>query len=296
MKEPIFTGSGTAIITPFTEEGIDFPALERLLSYQLAGGTDAIIVCGTTGEASTLSYEERSAVNRFCVERVGGRVPVLVGAGSNNTRNAIALAQDAQEAGADGLLVVTPYYNKATQAGLIEHFTAIADSCDLPLVLYNVPSRTGVCCAAETYAALAQHPRILGVKEASGDFHLIQKTRTLCPEDFYLWSGNDEDTAGICMLGGQGVISVAANLLPRTVHRLTRLCARNDFAAAGELQLRLKPLIDVLFCEVNPIPIKTALAMHGLCEERFRLPLCTMQSAHRAELAKVLEAFAADDM
>ena len=206
MKQAIFTGSGVALVTPFTSGGVDYPALEKLLDFQLDRGTDAVIVCGTTGEAATMSYAERMAVIEAVVRRVDGRVPVIAGSGANCTETAIALSRDAVSAGADGLLVVTPFYNKATQRGLVRHYTAVADAAEKPVILYNVPSRTGVKCTAETYAALAQHPNILGVKEAGGDLALIQKTRELCPEDFYIWSGNDDETAPIMLLGGKGVI------------------------------------------------------------------------------------------
>ena len=291
MKSPIFTGSAVAIITPFNRETVDLLALGRLLELQIAGHTDAIVVCGTTGEAATMSYVERMRTIEFTVRQVDGRVPVIAGTGANNTETAITLSKDAARAGVDALLVVTPFYNKATQGGLLRHYTTIADAVDRPMILYNVPSRTGVCVGAETYAALAQHPNIAGVKEASGDFSLIQETLLRCPEDFTLWSGNDEDTAAICMLGGKGVISVAANLVPQAMHDLAAACLRNDCRLAGQLQLQLYPLIKALFCEVNPIPVKTALAMMGLCEERLRLPLCEMTAAHRRRLQEVLEEY-----
>ena len=221
MKQPIFTGSGAAIITPFTSETVDYPALRRLIDFQLLGKTDAIIVCGTTGEAATMSYVERMRAIETTVRHVDGRVPVIAGTGSNSTENAITLSKDAALAGVDALLVVTPYYNKATQLGLVQHYYAIADAVGLPLIVYHVPSRTGVTIAAETYAELARHPNIVGAKEASGDLHLVQRVREICPEDFTLWSGNDEDTAAICLFGGKGVISVAANIVPREMHDLT---------------------------------------------------------------------------
>lgn len=288
MKQPIFTGSGVAIITPFTSETVDYAALRRLLDFQLANGTDAVIVCGTTGEAATMSYAERTRTVEAVVRHVDGRVPVIAGSGSNSTENAIALSKDAAQAGADGLLVVTPYYNKATQTGLVRHYTAIADAADRPVILYNVPSRTGVKCAAETYARLAEHPNIIGVKEASGDFALIQKTRELCPADFYIWSGNDDETAPIMLLGGKGVISVAANIVPREMHGLTAACLAGDFASAGAMQLKLRKLCEALFREVNPIPVKTALAMMGLCEERLRLPLSEIGEENRRHLREAL--------
>ena len=288
MKQPIFTGSGAAIITPFTSETVDYPALRRLIDFQLLGKTDAIIVCGTTGEAATMSYVERMRAIETTVRHVDGRVPVIAGTGSNSTENAITLSKDAALAGVDGLLMVTPYYNKATQAGLVRHYQAVADAVDRPLIVYHVPSRTGVTIAAETYAELARHPNIVGVKEASGNFGLIQKTRELCPEDFYLWSGNDEDTAAVCLLGGKGVISVAANVVPREMHELTAACLRGDFVEAGQMQLKLRRLIAALFCEVNPIPVKTALHLMGYCQDILRLPLCPLSPAHRLLLEETL--------
>ena len=274
MRKPLFTGSGVAIVTPFRNGTVDFNTFGRLLDFQISGGTDAIIVCGTTGEASTMTYGERMRTIEYCVDHVNGRVPVIAGSGSNATSNAIALSRDAERAGADGLLVVTPYYNKATQAGLIRHYTAIADAVTKPVILYDVPSRTGVTIAPETYAELSNHPNINGVKEAGGNLSSIQKTRNLCPDDFSIWSGNDDETAAICLLGGKGVISVVANVAPDRMHQLVRLCLVGDFAAAGKLQLELKELCDVLFCEVNPIPVKTALNLMGMNAGDLRLPLC----------------------
>ena len=288
MKEPIFTGCGTAIVTPFTSDTVDYAALRRLIDFQLANSTDAIIVCGTTGEAATMSYVERMRTIETVVHHVDGRVPVIAGTGSNNTEAAITLSKDAILAGVDGLLVVTPYYNKATQEGLRRHYTVIADLVSRPMILYDVPGRTGVKFAAETYATLSQHPNILGVKEASGDFALIQKTRELCPEDFYIWSGNDDETAAIMLLGGMGVISVAANIVPREMQRLTHLCLDGDFQEAGKLQIKLRKLCEALFREVNPIPVKSALAEMGMCEDRLRLPLCEMGDENRRYLKSVL--------
>ena len=288
MKQPIFTGSGTAIVTPFTNDSVDYPALGRLLDFQLEGSADAIIVCGTTGEAVTMSYVERMRAIETVVRHVDGRVPVIAGTGSNSTENAITLSKDAVLAGVDGLLVVTPFYNKATQRGLIRHYTAVADAVTRPVILYHVPSRTGVRCTAETYAALAKHPNIAGVKEAGGDLALVQKTRELCPEDFYIWSGNDDETAPIMLFGGKGVISVAANVMPREMHELTAACLRGDFTAAGRMQLQLRKLCEALFWEVNPIPVKTALAMMGYCQEVFRSPMCEMEPENRERLRGVL--------
>jgi len=291
VKKPIFTGSAAAVATPFTGSGVDFPALRKHLDFLLENGTDALVVCGTTGEAATMSYEERMETVEAVVRHVDGRVPVIAGTGSNNTENAIALSKDAVSAGADGLLVVTPFYNKATQRGLIRHFAAVADSAERPVILYNVPSRTGVKCAAETYAQLAGHPNIQGVKEASGDLALVQKTRELCPEDFCIWSGNDDETAPIMLLGGKGVISVAANIVPRQMHQLTADCLSGNFTAAGAMQLKLSKLMEALFWEVNPIPVKTALAMMGHCQEILRLPMCEMEPDNRRRLQAVLKEY-----
>ena len=288
MRQPLFTGSGVAIVTPFTNETVNLDALGRLLDFQLQNGTDAVIVCGTTGEATTMSYGERMRTVEFCVEHVDGRVPVIAGSGSNSTETAVSLSRDAQRAGADGLLVVTPYYNKASQSGLIRHYNAVADAVEVPIILYDVPSRTGVTIAPETYAELAKHPNINGVKEAGGKFSNIQKTRNLCPEDFSIWSGNDDETAAICLLGGRGVVSVVANVLPAEMHRLTELCFRNDFAAAGKLQLELKAFCDAMFCDVNPIPVKTALNLLGWEAGPLRLPLCEPGEAALARIRQAL--------
>lgn len=288
MKQPIFTGSGVAIVTPFNRETVDLSALGRLLDFQLENRTDAIIVCGTTGEASTMTYRERMKTIEFCVEHIAGRVPVIAGSGSNSTEVAIALSKDAERVGADGLLVVTPYYNKASQAGLIRHYQVLADAVNVPIILYNVPSRTGVNIAPESYAELAKHPNIIGTKEASGNLSNLQKTRNLCPEDFYIWSGNDDETVPICALGGVGVISVVANIAPAVMHRLVQLCLLNDFEAAGSLQLELKELCDAMFCDVNPIPVKTALNLMGWNAGMLRLPLYEPSDANLKHIRNTL--------
>ena len=290
MKKPLFTGSGVAIVTPFTKETVDLPTLGKLLDFQMKNGTDAIIVCGTTGEASTMSYRERMRTIEFCVDHVDGRLPVIAGTGSNSTENALALSRDAERAGADGLLLVTPYYNKASQAGLIRHFQVIADGVDVPLILYDVPSRTGVTIAPETYAELAKHPNINGVKEAGGNFSNIQKTRNLCPEDFSIWSGNDDETAAICMLGGKGVISVVSNVKPELVHNCCKAWFDGDTAKARELQLEMLPLCDALFCEVNPIPVKYAMNVLGWEAGECRLPLVEPGDAHKEQIEQALQA------
>ncbi len=292
MRNPIFTGSGVAIVTPFNRESVDFPVLGKLIDFQLENGTDAIIVCGTTGEATTMTYHERMRAIEFCVERVAGRVPVIAGSGSNATEVSVALSRDAQRAGADGLLLVTPYYNKASQAGLIRHYNVIADAVSVPCILYDVPSRTGVTIAPETYAELAKHPNINGVKEASGNLSNIQRTRNLCPEDFYIWSGNDDEVVPICLFGGMGVISVVANILPAEMHALVKLCLENDFAAAGKLQLYLKDFCDAMFCDVNPIPVKTALNLLGWEAGDLRLPLCGPSDGNLERIRRTLVQYA----
>ena len=293
MKKPVFEGLATAIVTPFKNGTIDIPTFEMLLDTQLAANVDAIVVCGTTGEAATLSYNERMALIERCVRTVDRRVPVIAGSGTNSTASSIALSKAAQSAGVDALLTVTPYYNKASQSGLVQHFSAIADAVDIPVILYNVPSRTGVGCTAQTYQALAKHPNIAGVKEASDDFDLIQDTLNLCPPDFTVWSGNDGSTAAIMALGGKGVISVAANVVPREMHELTQLCLKNRFLEAGALQLKLHELIRALFCEVNPIPVKAAMELLGLCSGELRLPLCRMSERHLEQLSSALKPFRA---
>lgn len=291
MKKPIFKGSGVAIVTPFTHNSVDLDTLGKLIDFQLENHTDAIIICGTTGESTTMTYGERMRAIEFCVEHVGGRVPVIAGTGSNATENAIAMSRDAQRAGADALLIVTPYYNKATQEGLIHHYYAIADAVTSPIILYNVPSRTGVSIAPETCARLAEHPQIAGIKEASGNLNNIQNIRNLCPEDFAIWSGNDDEVVPICALGGSGVISVVANILPAQMHKLVQMCLDNDFASAGKLQLQLKLICDAMFCEVNPIPVKTALDLMGWDVGPLRLPLCPPSSQHLSQIQNALKVF-----
>ena len=288
MKHPIFTGSATAIVTPFQDGGINYSVLGDLLDFQLENGADAIVVCGTTGEASTMTYQERTGTIEFCVRHVGGRVPVIAGSGSNSTENTITLSRDAERCGADGLLLVTPYYNKASQTGLIRHFHTAASAVSIPVILYNVPSRTGVSIAPETYAVLAEHPNITGVKEASGNLGNVQRTRALCPEDFTIWSGNDDETVPICALGGKGVISVVSNILPAEMHRMAQLCLQNDFAAAGKLQVHLKEFCDAMFCDVNPIPVKTALSLLGWKVGDLRLPLCPPSGEYLEHIKAVL--------
>ncbi len=291
MKKPVFKGCATAIITPFKSDSVDLEALKKLVDFQLDSGIDALVVCGTTGEASTMSYAERMRTIETVIHRVDGKIPVIAGTGANSTETAIAQSRAAEQAGADALLLVTPYYNKATQYGLVRHYESIANAVSKPIILYNVPSRTGVSCTAETYQTLSAHPNIAGVKEASGNFSLIQKTRELCPEDFFIWSGNDDETAPIMLLGGVGVISVVSNAAPREMVALTNACLNGRFEEAGKRQLALRRLCEVMFCEVNPIPVKTALSMMGYCEEHLRLPLCEMGAQNRLELEQVLRSY-----
>ena len=288
MRKPIFCGCATAIITPFTSDGVDYAALKKLVDFQIEEGIDAIVVCGTTGEASTMNYTEKMRTIETVLTQANGKIPIIAGTGSNNTETAIALSRDADHLGVDAVLVVTPYYNKATQAGLIKHYETIADAITKPVILYNVPSRTGVSCTAETYALLSRHPNIAGTKEASGNLALVQKTRDLCPKDFSVWSGNDDETAPIMLLGGSGVISVVSNIAPSHMKRLAHACLNGDFLEAGKLQLEIRALAEILFCEVNPIPVKTALSFMGFCEETFRLPLCRMSETNRCKLKELL--------
>ena len=290
-KQAVFTGCGTALVTPFRGGAVDLESFRALVRRQLDARVDALIVCATTGEAPTLREDERRALITETVALAEHRAAVVVGTGSNDTAHAVALSQEAEALGADAVLVVTPYYNKATSAGLVAHYAAVADGVHIPVILYNVPSRTGVSCTAKVYAALAAHPNINGVKEASGNFALIQDTFRLCPEDFYAWSGNDEDTTAIMALGGAGVISTAANLIPADMRELTRLAMSGSLHKAGVLQLRMTALLRALFCEVNPIPVKTALARLGLCGDELRLPLCPMSESNRARLYAAMDEY-----
>ena len=277
MREPVFTGACSAIITPFDHSGaINYDQFGKLIDEQIERGLDAICVCGTTGECSTLTIREHIAAVEYCVKRVNGRVKVIAGAGSNDTSAAVYLSQHAQDSGADALLHVTPYYNKASQTGLIKHYEYIADRVNLPIILYNVPSRTGVSFTAETYKVLSQHPNINGVKEASGNFSLLAHTLAICGDDFYVWSGNDDQVVPMMSLGAKGVISVVANIAPEIMIQMTHLCLEGKFHEAAALQLGYMDFIDSLFLEVNPIPIKAAMNLAGYGIGSLRLPLCDM--------------------
>ena len=290
MRTPVFTGSCPALITPFDQNGnIDYDAFGKQIDLQLQAGVDAVCVCGTTGESATMSIREHIAAVDYCVKRVDHKVKVIAGAGSNDTSAAVYLSLHAQDSGADALLHVTPYYNKCSQTGLIKHYEYIADRVELPVIMYNVPSRTGVSFAASTYQHLAQHPRINGVKEASGNFSLLAHTRFLCPEDFYVWSGNDDQVVPMMSLGAKGVISVASNIIPDVMLRMSHLCLDNDFQAACELQIQYMDLIDALFCEVNPIPVKAAMNLMGMEAGILRLPLCEMSDGNLATLKASME-------
>ena len=249
---------------------------------------DAVCVCGTTGESATMSIREHIAAVEFCVKRVNHRVKVIAGAGSNDTSAAVYLSQHAQDSGADALLHVTPYYNKASQTGLIKHYEYIADRVELPIILYNVPGRTGVSFTAETYKILSENPKINGVKEASGNFSLLAHTRFLCGDDFYIWSGNDDQVVPMMALGAKGVISVASNIVPEVMVKMSHLCLENDFAAASQLQIQYMDLIDALFTEVNPIPIKAAMNLLGQEAGPLRLPLCDISDKNLEVLRQAM--------
>ena len=288
MKNTLFTGAGTAIITPLNESGVDYEAFGRLIDWQLAEGIDAIVVCGTTGEASTLTDEEHKEAIRFAVERVGGRVPVVAGTGSNDTAYAIDLTRYACEVGADAVLLVTPYYNKATQKGLIASFTAIADASTKPVFLYNVPSRTGCNLLPATVAKLAEHPRITAIKEACGNISQIAELAALCGDKIDIYSGNDDQIVPILSLGGKGVISVLSNIMPKETSEMCHAFFRGDVEKSRKMQLDYLPLINALFCEVNPIPAKAACAAMGYGENYVRLPLTVMEEANEAKLRALM--------
>ncbi len=284
MKNTVFTGAATAIVTPLNKDGVDYEQFATLIEWQIKEGIDAIVVAGTTGEGSTLTDAEHKEVIRFCVEKVAGRVPVIAGTGSNDTAYAIELSKYACEVGADALLLVTPYYNKATQNGLIESFTAVADVCDKPCILYNVPGRTGCNLLPETVAKLAKHPRIVAIKEASGNLSQIAKLISLCGDEIHVYSGNDDQIVPIMALGGKGVISVLSNVAPKETVEMCRLMLNGNTAGAAKLQLQYIELIDALFCEVNPIPVKAACAAMGYCDNYLRLPLTPMEPQNEQKL------------
>lgn len=274
----LFRGSGVALVTPFTGNRVNYDKLGEMLEWHIEQGTDAIIICGTTGEPSTMTEEEQKEVIRFTVEKINKRIPVIAGAGSNSTTHAIEMSQYAEKVGADGLLHVTPYYNKATQRGLIAHFTAIANAVNIPIILYNVPGRTGVNILPATLAELANHPNICAIKEASGNIAQVAEIARLVPDDFYIYSGNDDMIVPLMSLKGDGVISVVANITPKDTHDLVQKFIEGDVKGSCDLQLKMKPLIDSLFIEVNPIPVKTAMNLMGFEMGNLRLPLVDMSN------------------
>ncbi|WIW71483.1 4-hydroxy-tetrahydrodipicolinate synthase [Anaerosinus gibii] len=288
MKEIMFKGAGVAIITPFNETGIDFNELARLIDFNIENGTDAIIITGTTGESATMTDEEHKEAIKFTINHVNKRIPVIAGTGSNDTAYAMQLSKYAQEVGADGLLLVTPYYNKCSQKGLIKHFTYIADHTNIPIILYNVPSRTGVNIALDTYIELAKHPRIVAVKEASGDLSAIIKIKEACGDNLHIYSGNDDQIVPILSIGGIGVISVLSNVMPKEAHDICQLYFDGKVKESAELQIKLLTLINTLFIEVNPIPVKTALGLMGYKVGDLRMPLCEMAEGNLAKLKEVL--------
>ncbi len=289
MKRIVFRGAGVAIVTPFDEDGINFAELGKLIDYQIENGTDAIIITGTTGESATMNDEEHKAAIKFAVEHVNKRVPVVAGTGSNDTAYAVQLSQYAESVGADALLVVTPYYNKCTQNGLVAHYNKIADSVNVPIILYNVPSRTGVNIKPETYLKLSKHPRIVATKEANGDLSSIVRTKKLCGDELEIYSGNDDQIVPIMSLGGKGVISVLSNVAPKDTHLICQLYFEGKVEAAAKLQIDYSDLIDALFCEVNPIPVKSALKLLGWNVGNLRMPLSEIEPQNLEKLRAALK-------
>ena len=289
----VFKGAAVAIVTPMFENGeVNYPKLGEIIEFQIANKTDAIVICGTTGEASTLSHEEHIEVIDYCVKKVAKRVPVIAGTGSNSTETAIYLSQEAEKCGADALLVVTPYYNKATQKGLIAHFTQVAESVELPIILYNVPGRTGCNIAPETAAALVKNVKnIVGIKEASGNISQVGKLMSICGDEIELYSGNDDQIVPLMSLGGLGVISVLSNIAPKETHDIVEMYLEGDVKGSMELQLKAIPLIDQLFCEVNPIPVKAGMNLMGFECGPLRMPLTEMEDAHKENLKAAMKDF-----
>ena len=288
VKVPVFKGSCTAIVTPFNEHGVDYERLKKNIEFQYENGTSALVVCGTTGENATHTPNEHDELVRVTVRTVNGRMKVIAGIGSNNTANALRAAEDAKYSGADAVLMVTPYYNKTTQKGLVEHFSYVADRVDIPMILYNVPSRTGLGVTADTCKVLSQHPNINGIKEASGDIALAAKIRSLCGDDLYIWSGNDDCTIPLMSLGALGVISVASNIVPGAVAKLCALCLDGSYAEATELYAKYASLFSALFVETNPIPVKAALKLMGMDSGILRLPLTEISQESCETLLKAM--------
>ena len=291
LKKSIFTGAATAIITPFKNGGVDYEAFGKLIDTQIAAGIDGIVVAGTTGEAATLTHEEHCELLRYAVEKIDGRVPVIAGTGSNDTAYGIELSKYACEIGCDALLLVTPYYNKATPKGLIRNFLETAEATDKPIILYNVPSRTGVNISLPVYKELAKHERIVAVKEASGNLSAIAELISECGDALDVYSGNDDQIVPIMSLGGKGVISVWSGIQPREAHELCAACLAGDFKTGAEMQLKYLKLMNAMFYEVNPVPVKAASALMGLCTPEIRLPLCEMEDGNYEKLQGVMRAY-----
>lgn len=287
-ENSIFRGAATALVTPLTENGVDYENFGRLINWQIESGIDALVICGTSGEGSTLSDDEHKQALEFAYKTANGRVPMIAGTGSNDTAYAIELTKYACEVGYDGMLLVTPYYNKATQNGLIKTFTAIADASTKPCILYNVPSRTGVNIEPATYGVLADHPMITGIKEANGNISKIVETMSIVGDRLDLYSGNDDQIVPLLAVGGSGVISVLSNLMPKETSEMCHKFFDGDITGALKMQLDYLPLINALFCEVNPIPAKAAMAAMGYCEDYVRLPLTVMEDAHKEKLLSLM--------
>lgn len=290
----LFEGSGVAIVTPFKDNGIDYDKLGELIDWQIENSTDAIIICGTTGESSTMTDAERRKAIEFAVKRTNKRVPVIAGTGSNNTAYSIELSKYAEEVGADGLLIVTPYYNKCTQKGVVAHYKAITDTVKLPIILYNVPGRTGFGLQAKTVLELSKIENIKAIKEASGDISLVAEIARLCGEDFYIYSGNDDMTLPVLSLGGKGVISVVANILPKDTHNMVMEFLNGNVKEATKAQLRMNGLINSLFIETNPIPVKTAMNLMGMNVGQLRLPLTDMEESNIKILVSFMKEYGID--
>lgn len=289
LKKTIFKGSATAIVTPMDKKGnVDFKSLKNILDFQLKNDTDAIVVTATTGENATLDDNEHLSVIKYTIDYINKRVPVIASTGSNNTAHAIFMSKEAEQMGADALLQVTPYYNKTSQAGLISHFTTIGNSINIPMILYNVSSRTGMSITPETYLELSKHHNIYATKEASGDISLIAKVAALCGDNLTIYSGNDDQTLPILSLGGKGVISVLGNIMPKEVHNMCMYYFSGMVEESMNLQLELLDIMNTMFCDINPIPVKTALGLMGLCEPNCRLPLVSLNKKNKNELKKVM--------
>lgn len=289
MKKTIFTGCGTAIVTPFTENGINYEEFGNLIENQIENSVDAIIVCGTTGESATMSEEEKKEVIKYSINKINKRTKVIIGTGCNNTKKAIEMSKFAEEAGADALLVVTPYYNKATQAGLVAHYKAIAESVNIPIIMYSVPSRTGVNILPETCLELSKIDNIVAIKEASGNISQVAKIASLCGDNLDIYSGNDDQIVPILSLGGKGVISVLSNIMPKYTHDMVYKYLNGNLEEATKMQLEVIELINMLFCEVNPIPVKYALNIMGYDYGVPRLPLTELSKPNQEKMVKVLK-------